>query len=95
MPKFSRTSAFFCLLQQKWERRTPFPFCSLDALPLCAACNVSDFHVHCLQLIADAVSLGEILGLLGIGALTDQCLDLGVLLAILADDGKACGRSSA
>ena len=43
----------------------------LDALPLGAAGHIGDFNALCLQLIADAVSLGKVLCLLGVGALTD------------------------
>ena len=61
----------------------------LHALPLCAAGHVGHFDTLRLELVADAVSLGKILRLLGLRALADQVLDALVRRAVLRDDREA------
>ena len=66
----------------------------LHPLPFGAVGDVSELDALGLQLIADAVGLGKILGLLGIGPGADQRLHSGIGLAGLADDGELTGGRS-
>ena len=59
-----------------------------DLFPLCAVGDIGDFDALSLQLIADAVGLGEVFGLLCLGACFEKRLDLCILLAGLGDDGE-------
>ena len=78
--KFIASRNWFCLFSAK---ETSSALCS-GTLPLHAAGNVGDFHSLGLQLIPDAVRLGEVFRLLGIGPGPDQGFHLGILPAVLA-----------
>ena len=54
---------------------------NLNALPAGAVLGVHDLDALSLQLIADAVGLREVLGLLGLVALHHQRVDGGIALA--------------
>ena len=54
---------------------------NLNALPAGAVLGVHDLDALSLQLIADAVGLREVFGLLGLVALHDQRVDGGIALA--------------
>ena len=74
------------------------PSCFSDALPLRAVRHIGHLDALCLQLVADAVGLGEVLRLLGVCALTDQRLDGLVRRAVLGDDGertRVCAAAAA
>ena len=79
---------------QKGGWQEAIPFCctiqkNLNALPAGTVLGVHDLDALSLQLIADAVGLREVLGLLGLVALHDQRVDGGIALA--GDGGAAFG----
>ena len=59
-----------------------------DPLPLCAVGDIGDLYALSLELVAYAVGLGKILGLLRIGASFKQRLDPGIALAGFRDYGE-------
>ena len=66
----------------------------LNSLPLCTVGNVGDFDTFGFELVADAVSFGKVLCLLGILTCLDFCFNLGIYFSALGDDGEfACGGS--
>lgn len=64
------------------------------SLPAHTTGDVRDLHAHGLQIVPDAVRLGEVLGLLGVVAGLQQSLHLSVRLAALADDLEPAGGRS-
>ena len=73
------------------QKRPEQQFRALDFLfsgPSGALCGIYQHNALGSQLVTDAVSLGKVLGLLGIGAGADQSLYLCILLAGLADHGE-------
>ena len=77
----------------KGARKTVRPWVriKLSSVPLYAVGNIGYLDAHGLQLVADAVGFGEILGLLSVAAGKAECLDLGILLAGLGNYGEGSG----
>ena len=78
----------FIQMEKRTKRRmaNAIPLCctiqkNLNALPVGAVLGVHDLDALSLQLIADAVGLREVLGLLGLVALHDQRVNGGIALA--------------